>query len=244
VEALGRIKKISNIQKAINMIKKDKAKVIVWRNAIGDWVNEGCNVTAQKKKDYVNKFKIGDKVICTHSLHMGKVNFFTNCKYTVEEIGSNEIMLFDGIEGRNQKIGSKLFYKWFRHSYYRTCHSAQGLSYNKPVIIFDYKEAFKRMGTDFSRWFYTAITRARNPNEVYLYDGDLPENGDLKFLKGLKKRISNHYMTDVMNKRSIDDDKYIDEDWIFEQAERQKFQCHLCNEKSIIPEDLTTWSID
>ncbi|MFM7990157.1 MAG: C-terminal helicase domain-containing protein, partial [Candidatus Fonsibacter sp.] len=50
------------------------------------------------------------------------------------------------------------------HNYCRTCHSFQGSTIDEAITIFDHKIAYVSR-----KWLYTAVTRATNPQHVYIY---------------------------------------------------------------------------
>ena len=53
----------------------------------------------------------------------------------------------------------------FPHNYCRTCHSFQGSTVEEAITIFYHKFAYASR-----KWLYTAVTRATDLNQVYVYD--------------------------------------------------------------------------
>lgn len=124
-----------------------------------------------------NKPITGDRVVCRdfirkHGIAKGTLGIITDINYNDKEsyhvtIELNDEREYEGI------ISAEQFYKnksiWGRHhldkwdyGYALTCHTAQGSEFDS-VVVFEPPTGFiKWLGSQsYSRWLYTAITRAK-----------------------------------------------------------------------------------
>ena len=97
----------------------------------------------------------------------------------------------------------------FIHGYCRTCHSFQGASIDDSITIFDWNHPCVSW-----KWLWTAITRSRDLDKVFFYNGNCPEY-NLQLLPGyLKKKIDGYEEQDKKAGRKYEEEKYITVDWL------------------------------
>lgn len=120
---------------------------------------------------------VGDRVVCrdfirNHGIAKGSLATIQEIKYVSPEIYYVTLELSDG-RSYDGNIAAKQFYnnrviwgmqhlaKW-DYGYALTCHTAQGSEFDS-VVVFEPPVAFiKWIGSEsYSRWLYTAITRAK-----------------------------------------------------------------------------------
>lgn len=65
-------------------------------------------------------------------------------------------------------MSRKQFESHFTANYCMTCHRAQGKSLDGKVVIYDWDVVEELQDTFYKRWFYTAISRARSWDNLYL----------------------------------------------------------------------------
>jgi hypothetical protein len=103
-----------------------------------------------------------------------------------------------------------------------TCHSLQGSSVDDNITIFDYKYKFVDRN-----WFYVAVTRATDLNNVYFYN--YKEDNDLydTFINSyFERKILQYIKQDKTAKRDIDEDNYVNVDWLTRCINQN---CRECN---------------
>ena len=115
-------------------------------------------------------------------------------------------------------LNEKMFNKYLDHPYIKTCHCVQGTTIRDKYVIFDWKYFYVSV-----KWFYTAISRCSNINDIYFYDGD--DN-----IKPLKYDISISSYKNQDKNRVYDNKDYIDYTWVGETLKKQKYQCALCHD--------------
>ena len=72
----------------------------------------------------------------------------------------------------------------FIHNYCKTCHSFQGSSIHRRILIFDWK--FKRVNR---KWIYTTTTRATNIGKVMLYNYEEAQEQEELLAKLLERKV-------------------------------------------------------
>lgn len=120
---------------------------------------------------------VGDRVVCRdfirgNGIAKGSLGIIQEIKYASNEIYYVSIELSDGriFEGNiaaqqfyNNKViwGMQHLAKW-DYGYGLTCHTAQGSEFDSVVVFEPSRSFIKWLGSEsYSRWLYTAITRAK-----------------------------------------------------------------------------------
>ncbi len=120
---------------------------------------------------------VGDRVVCrdfirAHGIAKGSLGVIEEIKYVSQDIYYAVIDLRDGriFEGNiaaaqfynNKSIwGMQHLSKW-DYGYALTCHTAQGSEFDSVVVFEPSRSFIKWLGSEsYSRWLYTAITRAK-----------------------------------------------------------------------------------
>ena len=101
--------------------------------------------------------------------------------------------------------------KTFIHNYCRTCHSMQGLSVGVPITIYDWKSKWVTR-----KWIYTAVTRARELNNVafkeYREQANPKDEADLN--RYLRDKVSGNMQQDRIAGRHVNKETYITAEWL------------------------------
>ena len=103
-------------------------------------------------------------------------------------------------------------------------------------------------------WIWTSITRARDLNRVKLYVKPEDDNDDVdeltedKLIRYLEKKIWNYNIQDLKANRDIEENKYIDVQWLYE---RMGCRCNRCScefefdiQKGIVRSNMTAQRLD
>ena len=137
------------------------------------YTHKTCNLVSQKVRTIQgrhNKYEIDEMLICkkyykyVNKNNNGKIktmNINKNCEYKIIGVYDDYIMLTDETNNKFD-ITMDIIEKHFTYSYCCTCHSLQGSSKSGIMTIHEWNHFFVD-----KNWFYTAITRARNLDDVY-----------------------------------------------------------------------------
>jgi hypothetical protein len=109
----------------------------------------------------------------------------------------------------------------FIHNYCRTGDSIQGITIKTAITIYDWDFFYASR-----EWIWTALTRAQDLDQIYFYDGDLPEFNHERLKQYFKKKIVGYIDQDKKAKRPINKDNYITVDWLVDAFGRG---CSNCN---------------
>ena len=176
-------------------------------------MNETCKMVSnvvRQKLDKQTDYEIGEFVICRKYLKTKSHTFHVNFKYEIMEIINNTLSIRDPtLPDKIHIVPLDVIQANFIHGYCRTCHSFQGASIDDSITIFDWNHPCVSW-----KWLWTAITRSRDLDKVFFYNGKCPEY-NLQLLPGyLKKKIDGYKDQDKKAGRKYDDDKYITVDWL------------------------------
>ena len=170
------------------------------------YTNDTCEMVAElirKQEGYEGEFKEGEHVVNREWLREKKKTFNVNYLYEVVETGSTYKLKEYGTN-EIVEISSVKLHKNFISSYACTCHSFQGLSVDGKMTIFDWNMPFVS-----KKWLWTAITRARDLNNVYFYNGMDAEFTEKQFLKYCMKKIDGYKRQDKGAEREYDPKDYV-----------------------------------
>ena len=179
------------------------------------------NQKIHKKKYNHTNFIIGQKVIAKDHFKINKnLKLYRNYEYVITNIKNNIIYFKDEFTGNEFDFEIKLFNKYLDHPYIKTVHSAQGTTIKDKFIIYDWKFNFVNI-----KWFWTAITRCSNFDNIYIYDGD-----DNKHQMKYDVSIVSYKFQDKSRNMTYKESEYINYNWISEQLIKQKYICNICND--------------
>ena len=175
------------------------------------------------------------------------MNINKNCEYKIIGVNDDFIMLAD--EGNNWfDVSMDILEKHFAYSYCCTCHSLQGSSKSGIITIHEWNHFFVD-----KNWFYTAITRARNLDDVYFMMSDKQsEDTEYKLLRKYfidKKEgyIQQDYKNGTITPGQEFKSNYINIDWFFNNIKKQCGSCGCDFSYSLdgnVKSDLTAQRID
>jgi hypothetical protein len=135
-----------------------------------------------------------------------------NFSYTVLE-ASEEALVLDDLEGGRVRITHAQALHNFSYAHAFTGHAQQGMSVDGPVTIFDYASSWlhngKVCGVN-AQWVYTALSRARNMQEVYVYVGALePAVSEREFDIAMQRKIHSYKTADKKAGRAWVEEDYV-----------------------------------
>ncbi len=176
-------------------------------------MNETCNKASSEVRQKLKKtteYEVGEFVICRKYLKTKSHTFNVNFKYEIMDVKNNTMSIRDqSIPDKIHILPIELIRDKFIHGYCRTCHSFQGASIDDSITIFDWSHPHASW-----KWLWTAITRSRDLDKVYIYNGKYLEY-NLQSLPGyLKKKIDGYKDQDKKAKRKYTNDKYITTSWL------------------------------
>ena len=215
----------------VNIIK-DPTEIFTKRNICAmnessNWVNN----IIYKKYHGEKKYFIGQDLICRKTMKGATYKTFVNYTYTITNIMENEMTLNDGEMEFNLPLA--IIYQHFNLPYAQTCHSAQGMSIEEAITIFDINAWFVD-----NSWVYTAVTRVTSLENLNIYVGTVGD-GKLDLIKQIDRMISSHREADT--KRNIVGE-YITIDWVLEKLKKTK-TCKYCK-KHLDTSGQQSFSID
>ena len=188
---------------------------VVGLNSTGEMLNE---LLHQKKNG--EKFYVGMEVVGRKTFKNKDYQIYSNYTYTIVDIDSASMTVDDGdIE---HEVPIEKVEILFKMSYARTANSYQGLSEEQPITIFDTYSNWITV-----KWFYTAITRATNLDNIYIYVGKYKSNV-IPLENVIKSRIQGHFQADLdsfLTEEEMYD--YVSVEWVLETLKKVK-KCVCC----------------
>lgn len=175
---------------------------------------------------HYNKYYVGQTIVCTQHYKVGTKKLFTNYEYIITEIKDKSFVVHEPNDDINIEIPNGKI-EIFRLPYAFTAHSVQGLSFDEPITIFDTNNCY----TD-RNFVYVALTRARDLNNVYIYEHSEAEVGklsDCKLEQYFKFKIETYKIQDKKAKREYNINDYITLDWMVKTYHANRY-CSTCQE--------------
>jgi hypothetical protein len=169
------------------------------------------------------KLYVGESLICKKpvvSLQVGKQTKATrkmhvNNTYEIVKFGKETMVLKNGLTGDMHIITYETAWKCFILPYFNTVHASQGAKIAEDFIICDWQS---KHATASSNWFYTAITRAVDLDNIYFLSEPLYAS-----VVNITNKIEGYKKQDKIKRRSWIDD-YITEEWVMKEYKR----CPCC----------------
>ena len=171
----------------------------------------------KRSKDRAYWFK-GLEVICSEPLR--KQGIHLGCRYTITRSTKDQIEF-----KKNDKqyvLKRNVFENHFKLPYCSTVHSVQGMSIDGKMVIFDIHEPHVT-----NEWLNTAVTRTRDLNKVYIFDGTLGEKNKIRrWRKAVEKKIADHSRV-CRSKGQYVQDEYVTVDDVMKELEKS-VTCRRC----------------
>lgn len=195
---------------------------IAYTNRMCKWVSN----TVRKNLGKSEKYEVGDVMICRKHTRQDGMTFNVNFQFEIKDIKDDRVII-ENIKTKQQyPTNVETLDTNFIYGYCATCHSSQGASVDKSIAIHEWNK--KHLVS--REWLWTSITRARDLNRVKSFvkpkDDDFDELTEDKLIRYLEKKISNYKIQDRKADREIDENKYIDVNWLFE---RMGSRCNRCS---------------
>ena len=225
-ELTQEIRNIENKSDIFNICKKYGIKVIDNKHQITSKKNicgtnltrEWVNNIIQQKNHKDNKYLVGMNLICRANLKGKDYKTHINYTYKIIEIKDKSFILG---EGENKfELTIETIHKNFNLPYGQTCNSAQGMSINEPITIFDINSWFVD-----KYWIYTAITRATAIEDITIFNGKV-DDGKLELINKIERDIVGHIHADL-NKNRETVGEYITVKWVLDTLKKVK-TCKYC----------------
>ena len=195
------------------------------------YTNKTCREVSsrmRKMKGIEDEYVIGEYIICRKYVKNKGTKFNVNFKFRISNIVGNIVVLQNVATNEKQNIELKVLRKHFIYAYCYTTHSKQGCSVDDDIVIYDWSKWYCS-----KNWYWTSVSRARDLNRVkfYKYDADENDLSRLRVETYFKNKVSNYIEQDKKSNRPIDDDDYVDVDFLMDMMNTQ---CENCNEPLVI----------
>ena len=169
----------------------------------------------------------GLKVICRKYEKLKAGTLYTNYEYKIKKIGT-DVTITDEVENIDYRISKTMLCTHFKLPYGLTCDSVQGLSFgeDEKVTVFDSNLPYCDR-----RYLWTAITRARKLDNVYIYvhsDSEVERFTDSKIKQYFRFKVENYKIQDRKANRKWEEKDFITESWINKQIELHGTYCKFC----------------
>ena len=218
--------------------KKNKNITVLFGLIKGNHIytmNDNINSIAQRdfEKDMKisasSDFRLNSKEKpCRKYVKNKGTKFNVNFKFRISNIVGNIVVLQNVATNEKQNIELKVLRKHFIYAYCYTTHSKQGCSVDDDIVIYDWSKWYCS-----KNWYWTSVSRARDLNRVkfYKYDADENDLSRLRVETYFKNKVSNYIEQDKKSNRPIDDDDYVEVDFLMDMMNTQ---CENCNEPLVI----------
>ena len=182
----------------------------------------------RKMKGIEDEYVIGEYVICRKYIKTKGTKFNVNFKFRISNIVGDIVVLENVATDVKQNIEMKVLRKHFIYAYCYTTHSKQGCSVDDDIVIYDWSKWYCS-----KNWYWTSVSRARDLNRVKFHKYDVDENdmSRLRVETYFKNKVLNYIEQDKKSNRPIDDDEYVDVDFLMDMMNTQ---CENCNEPLVI----------
>lgn len=205
---------------------------IAYRNKTVNGVNDYCHTHKNKDKPVI-KVNIngillyrGLDLVCKKYIRLNKSQKMNiNYTYTITKVSKDFITLTDHTKELFE-IPIKLMY-CFTLNYCRTGHSVQGVTVQDNITVFDISDFMMS-----PRWFYTAISRVVDLNNVFIYidkENELDyQIEETQFKANCIWKINGHKKADEKKGFDWEDKDYVNIEWIKEQMIKSDCTCYRC----------------
>lgn len=177
-----------------------------------------------KVKTLVNgiTYYYGGSLICKANMKVKAGKMYPNYEYTIVKMNNKAFTLQDVLYKTEYEVTVDAIVKNFSLPYVNTVHSSQGSDIPQKYVIADW--FLDGMVT--ANWIYTAITRARNLDDIYFLCADTTcENIE----SVAKHMVAGYKIQDRKAKRDFDDEMFVTPDWIISEYSKS-CRCHKCGE--------------
>jgi len=203
-------------------------------NKVNDYVHDNL-VEEPKNKITISKVigKVTHKDNYWKGLELVSKGYFksknvklnTNYVYEIQSINKDELVIKDIVDGDKMTVSTKLLKDKLHLNYAHTVHSVQGLSLKEEFTIFDADTSYVDRN-----WIWTAIKRTDDLSKITIFknnDQTLESLLRAKRKQYFSMKVQNYKKQDVKANRPIDDENYIDVDWIRDTFRDNK-NCYKC----------------
>ena len=181
------------------------------------------NKTTYDAKKYIIidniKYYFNMSLVCRKAIRTKNVTLHSNYIYTLKGTKEKDIILFEPVEEVEQIITQEQFINSMRLNYARTGFSIQGRSIAEKFTICDIDNPYINR-----RWIWTAITRARDLNNITIY---LMSDKMLDILHSCRIELHFNILLKKINKNK---DKKISYDDILEEMNKSPY-CKKCKKE-------------
>jgi hypothetical protein len=222
--------------KPITTLEEVKGMSVCYLNETARIVNNFCNaeevplidpslVIANAGRNYW----AGQTLRCRKLLEVNGERMHINYVYSVSGRTEHGLRLTSSL-GTAYDVSFAQLAECFAYNYAHTCHSLQGMSVSTGITLHDLCFFYVTR-----EWFYTALTRSRDLDEIYfwdpsvvLHDLQVVKEGELQ-LK-IERKIAGYKVQDAKAGRLYDDAAYINHNDVIALLDEQERRCCVCAE--------------
>ena len=139
--------------------------------------NDTCTEVNKHIRKLLNKtqeYERGEVLICRDYTKVKSGTFHVNFEYSILKVKKDTLKIQNIKTIDTYEVPFNIIRKHFQFSYCSTCHSAQGSSIDESITIFHWIFYFTSR-----EWIWTAVTRAKSLDNVYVYDYSDDELNDI-----------------------------------------------------------------
>ena len=163
-------------------------------------------------------FYEGMNVTCRKHHQQKDQRLYVNYTYKIKEFDAKTVTLVDEYSEEEYELSMEMFSK-FKLPFAKTCHSAQGSSIDENITICDLRSKYVD-----KEWFWTALTRVTDFNNITIYDKKDDEFVDAD----IQKKIKSYRKQDEKAGREYAEDDFVDVAHVKDLLKKQKYRCGLC----------------
>ena len=170
---------------------------------------------------------LGGRIVYdSHTRVHGWGKLYKNFEYVITSVNADNIDLCDvSDQDSTFRVTYDQAAAWFAYAFANTCHSAQGSTYDMPIVIAD--SAHFRVTRE---WALVALTRNRDTRTVFILEGEAQRKPVDK--RAIQRRIDGHNAADVAAGREVGN---LTVEWVLERFAQQNGICAVCKAEMEMP---------
>ena len=222
--------------KPVTTLEQVKGMSVCYLNETARLVNNFCNAKEAASldpslviKNSGRNYWVGQTLRCRKLMQVDGERMHINYVYKVAERCEGGLVLQSSL-AESYVVSFASLAECFAYNYAHTCHSLQGMSVASGITLHDIIFFFVTR-----EWFYTALTRSRDLEEIYYWDPSVllhelqtVKEGELE-LK-MERKIAGYKVQDAKAGRLYDEADYVSVEDFKALLEEQDYRCAVCAE--------------
>jgi hypothetical protein len=177
------------------------------------------------------KWFVGLEIVCRKYHKEKGITLNTNYTYIIKSFQKDKkvktVCIHDEVDNKYYTIKESMLETHFTLTYCRTTDSSQGRTIKDKITIFDI--GLSNYMT--RRHIWVAITRVTKLDNVTIFlhnDQEKQFYTQLSIEQYLISKIRGYHRQDQNAGRTIDDDNYIDYEWMMNKLVKSDYKCYYC----------------